>query len=254
MSARLSIITVCYNPGQLLLETMESVWAQDADAIEYLVIDGGSTDGTVALLRAHSDRIDHWQSEPDAGIYDAMNKGLAAATGDFVWFMNAGDQLFAPDTARRLLALAAPDVDVLYGEVMLVNQAREHLGPFSETRPMRLPERLDWKSLQRGMVVCHQGFVPRRRIAGRYMLNNLAADIDWVIECLKQSRRTVNTKLILAEYLAGGVSKQQHRRSLLGRYRILRKQYGFLPNLVNHARIVVRAGVHRLRKRGQVRY
>ena len=254
MPPRLSIVTVCYNPGALLLGTMQSVWAQDYPHIEYLVIDGGSTDGTVALLEEHAARIDHWRSEPDAGIYDAMNKGLTAATGDFVWFMNAGDRVFAPGTVGRMMALATNEVDILYGEVMLVDAQRTHLGPFSETRPLRLPAHLDWKSLQRGMVVCHPGFVPRRRITRPYLLDNLAADIDWVIECLKRSRRTVHTQLLLAEYLAGGVSKQQHRRSLLGRYRILRRQYGFLPNLINHARIVVRAGVHRLRRRGKVRY
>ena len=254
MSPILSIITVCYNASALLEGTLRSVAAQTYLHIEYLIIDGGSTDNTAVLLDRYADHIDYRISEPDKGLYDAMNKGLAAATGDFVWFMNAGDHLFSPTTAAELMAKATPETDVLYGEVMLVNEAREHLGPFSETRPMRLPERLDWKSLQRGMVVCHQGFVPRRRIAQRYMLNNLAADIDWVIECLKASQKTVHTKLILAEYLAGGVSKQQHRKSLLGRYRILRKQYGFLPNLINHARIVVRAGVHRVRRRKQVRY
>ena len=254
MSPVVSVITVCYNPGNLLLGTMRSVWAQTYPHVEYLVIDGGSTDGTPSLLAAHADRIDYWVSEPDGGLYAAMNKGLAAATGDYVWFMNAGDRIFSPTTTTEMLAKAGPQTDVLYGEVMLVDEARTHLGPFSETRPMRLPERLDWKSLRRGMVVCHQGFVARRRIAPPYQLHNLAADIDWVIECLKHSRETVHTRLVLAEYLAGGVSKQRHRQSLLGRYRILRKQYGWLPNLVNHAHIVVRAGVHRLRRRGKVRY
>ena len=254
MAPVLSIITVCYNPGQLLRGTIESVLAQTYPRIEYVIIDGASTDGSVALVESYGDRIAHFSSEPDSGLYDAMNKGLVAATGDFVWFMNAGDQVFSPTTAAEVMAKVSPRTDVLYGEVMLVNDQRKHLGPFSETRPMRLPERLDWTSLQRGMVVCHQGFIPRRNIAPRYMLDNLAADIDWVIECLKASRETVHTQLLLAEYLAGGVSKQQHRASLLGRYRILRKQYGFLPNLVNHARIVVRAGVHRVRRRGRVRY
>lgn len=91
------------------------------------------------------------------------------------------------------------------------------------------------------MVVCHQAFLPRRSLAPAYIDENLTADIDWVILCLKAARKVVHTRMVLAEYLQGGISKQRLRRSLLDRYQVLRKHYGFWPNLFNHLRIVMRA-------------
>ena len=249
-----TIITVVFNARELLEGTMESVFGQSWPHIEYIVVDGGSKDGTADLLRAHEGRISRWVSEPDRGIYDAMNKGLRMATGDFVWFLNAGDRLFSPDTVEKAIAFATPQTDVLYGEVMLVDSERHHLGARTELTAQKLPARLSWKSLRLGMVVCHQAIVVRRSISPFFIENNLTADIDWVICALRQSRETVHTHLILAEYLQGGVSKQRHRRSLKDRYQVLKRHYGFLPNLAGHAWILVRAVWHRIIRIGKPHY
>jgi glycosyltransferase involved in cell wall biosynthesis len=245
----LSIITVCYNSGYHLTGTAMSVLGQTYPHIEYLIVDGASTDHTAtaikllelkneALLNA---KLLRWQSEKDKGLYDAMNKGLKMATGDFVWFLNAGDELPAADTVERMMKSYAPGVDVFYGETTLVTFTRHPLGTRSELTTQRLPVQLDWESLRRGMVVCHQAFVARRAIAPPFMEGNLAADIDWVIAVLKKSKKTVNTGLVLANYLTGGVSKQRHRQSLRDRYEVLKKHYGMVPNLLAHANIMVRA-------------
>jgi glycosyltransferase involved in cell wall biosynthesis len=247
-----TIITVVYNSAYLLEGSVKSVLAQTYPHIEYIIVDGASTDHTHTILQLAeisnhkllNAKMLRWISEPDNGLYDAMNKGLRMATGDFVWFLNAGDQLFEPQTVEKIMMQCTPETDVLYGEVMLVTYTRRHLGTRSDLTTQKLPEYLDWKSLLYGMVVCHQAFVPRRAIAPSYITNNLAADIDWVIEVLKKSRKNVHTHLILAEYLQGGLSKQRHRQSLKDRYVVLKKHYGKWPNLWAHFRILIRAVFH----------
>jgi hypothetical protein len=253
-SPSVSIITVVFNARELLEGTMRSVFSQSWPHIEYIVVDGGSKDGTADLLTANSGRIAAWVSEPDKGLYDAMNKGLHMATGDFVWFLNAGDHLFAPDTVEKVMEKCRPATDVLYGEVMLADDARRHLGTRSELSAQKLPTHLTWKSLRLGMVVCHQAILVRRSIAPFFIENNLTADIDWVIQALKKSRETINTALILAEYLQGGVSKKRHRQSLKDRYAVLQRHYGFLPNIFGHVWILLRATLHRLGRLGKPHY
>ena len=95
-----SVVTVVFNGAAELEPTILSVLAQGCSDLEYIIIDGGSTDETVALIRKYEDQIDYWLSEPDAGIYDAMNKGIASATGEYVLHMNVGDRLLFPPTSE----------------------------------------------------------------------------------------------------------------------------------------------------------
>jgi len=244
-----SIITVTYNSAHLLEGTIRSVLMQNYPHIEYLIIDGASTDYTQTIIKLTQNTNDRllnakmfrWVSEPDGGLYDAMNKGLCMAKGDFVWFLNAGDRLFEKDTVGKMMQHYSPGVDVLFGEVMLVTETRRHLGTRSELTTQKLPESLTWQSLKLGMAVCHQAFVVRKSIAPAYIGGNLAADIEWVIGCLKNCRKAVNTHLILAEYLVGGMSKKKHKQSLCDRYHILKKHFGLWPNLWHHAQIIWRA-------------
>jgi len=238
---KISIITVTFNAVHLLEGTVQSVLSQTYPNIEYIIIDGASKDGTVGLIEKYQNRISYWVSEADGGLYDAMNKGLEAATGDYVWFLNAGDRVFEAATVGKLAACAKPETDVLFGEVMLVDEERCHLGTRSELTTQKLPKSLTWKSLRLGMVVCHQGFIVRKTIASRYREGNLAADIDWVIGCLKQSKNVVNTHLLFAEYLQGGISKKQHLKSLKDRFLVLKYHFGWFSNLFNHFIILCRA-------------
>lgn len=243
----ISVITVVYNAVDLLEGTIQSVLNQSYPHIEYVIVDGASKDGTLDLIKQYQDRIHTWVSEPDKGLYDAMNKGLSLATGDYVWFVNAGDQITGPEMVEKMIAHWTPQTDVLFGEVMIVDENRQPVGTRSERTVQKLPEKLDWKSLQRGMVVSHQGFLPRRAICGPYLLDNWTADIDWVINCLKKAKVTTHTHLVIAEFLEGGVSTQKHRAFMLDRYKVLQKHYGFLPNLFAHAAIVWRAFWWKLR-------
>ncbi|MBK8922200.1 MAG: glycosyltransferase [Saprospirales bacterium] len=255
-SPSFSIITVVFNGAGLLPGTAESVRAQTYPHIEYILVDGGSTDGTVDLIRAYAARMPNlrWISEKDNGLYDAMNKGQRMATGDFVWFLNCGDHLHAPDTVEKLAALATDQTDVLYGETLLVSAARTPAGTMSALSTRQLPKRLSWKSYRCGMPVVHQSFIARRTLAPAYIAGNLCADYDWCIRVLKNSRKTACSGLILSDYLMGGMSKQKHRQSLKDRFRVMRVHYGLLPTLLAHGWIAVRAIRHRLRRWGQPRY
>lgn len=251
-----SIITVVFNGETLLPGTIESVRRQTYPHIEYIIVDGASKDGTLEIIRKAAETMPNlkWISERDKGLYDAMNKGLRMATGDFVWFMNGGDHLHAADTVEKVAACVAETTDVLYGETLLVNDARQPAGAMSELSTRRLPARLRWRDYLGGMLVVHQSFVARRCIAPFYIDNNLCADYDWCIRILQKSRENTNTGLILTDYLKGGMSKQRHRQSLKDRFTVMRQHFGLLPTLLAHGAIVLRSGWHRLRRWGREKY
>ncbi len=251
-----SIITINYNGSALLSGTMESVREQTYPYIEYWVIDGGSKDNSLNVIRGFAERMPnlHWISEPDRGLYDAMNKGLHRATGDFVWFLNGGDHLHSPDTVERVAALVGSDTGVLYGETQLVNEARQPAGTMSELSTRHLPSRLGWRDYLGGMLVVHQSFIARRTLAPEYIAGNLCADYDWCIRILKQSKENVATGLILSDYLMGGLSKKRHRQSLRDRFAVMREHFGLFPTLLAHIRIILRAIRHRIQRFGKSRY
>lgn len=251
-----SIITVVFNGESLLPGTIESVRRQTYPHIEYIIVDGASKDGTPEIVRKAAETMPSltWISEPDKGLYDAMNKGLRMATGDFVWFLNGGDHLHTADTVEKTAAKVTDITDVLYGETLLVNEARQAAGTMSELSTRRLPARLNWRHYLGGMLVVHQSFVARRSIAPFYLDNNLCADYDWCIRILQKSRENVNTGLILTDYLMGGMSKQRHQQSLKDRFTVMRKHFGLLTTLLAHGMIVLRAGWHWVRRWGKMKY
>lgn len=241
---KFSIITVVFNSLDLLKGTLESVDNQSFKDFEHLIIDGASSDATPQYLAewAATRPQVRWISEPDKGLYDAMNKSFALARGEFLLFLNAGDHLFETDTLAKLATKITPKTDIIYGEVLLVDEARNPVGTRSAKTTQHLPSRLTWQSMRLGMVVCHQAFLVRRSLPPpQYIDQNLAADIDWVIRCLKMSRENVHSHQVIAVYLMGGLSKKRHRQSLRDRYEVLKTHFGFLPNLLAHGWIFCRA-------------
>lgn len=245
----ISIITITYNAGQFLERTIRSIAGQENATLgvdyEYLVIDGASTDNTLALIQQHKSNVSHWLSAPDRGLYDAMNKGLQLASGDYVWFMNAGDELHDAHVLARLLGQvrsSSPPADVYYSDALFVREDGSPVGLRSQVTPHVLPGTLHWPDMALGMKVSHQAFVVRRAIAPMYPINNLSADLDWEIRCLKAAQRTQHLPFILCRYLVGGLSKQKHRQSLIDRFQVLTWHFGFWPTVWNHIRIVWRAG------------
>lgn len=233
--------------------TLQSVANQTNRAFEYLIIDGKSKDKTLDLVKKYQSVVTHCWSEPDKGIYDAMNKGMQKAQGEFVWFMNAGDEIHDHQAVERLVqAIKSTPADVYYSDALFVNENGEAIGLRSEVTPHRLPAKLTWKSMQLGMVVCHQAFVTRRSIAPFYDLHHhYSADIDWEIKCLKEAHGTVQISPPLAKYLMGGFSVKNLRKSLWDRFVILNRHFGLLMTLWNHIRIIMRGALFSIKRKGK---
>ena len=244
-----SIITVVYNAKDSLAKTMQSVREQKAryPHIEYIVVDGASQDGTQELIHQNQDIVSRWISEPDKGIYDAMNKGLAMASGDFVWFLNAGDFIYSDrfleqTFARNTLSDATPDgrADVYYGQTQLVDANWKPAG----MRRLRAPEKLTPKSFRMGMLVCHQSVLVRRALAEPYDRRyKCSADYNWVLQALEKARRIANTHQIVSCYLKGGKSRQMLVLSWKERFRIMRLHFGLFSTLWFHGLILLRVFV-----------
>lgn len=241
---KISIITVVYNAAALIERTIKSVLSQTYSNIEYVVIDGASSDGTFEIIEKYSSQIALIHSGKDNGIYDAMNRGLKDATGDFVLFLNAGDELYAKDTIE--LVFKSGNADVYYGNTAIVNE----LGTVLGDRRLTPPQVLTWKSLKYGMCVSHQSFIARKTLCEPYNLDyKISADIDWVIRVLKQSKTTCNTQNYISKFLAGGTSNKRRKKALLERFSIMIKHYGFFSTLLNHLVILFRWPIHKLSKK-----
>ena len=144
-----SIITITFNAAGTLPATLRSVELQTFTDYEYLIVDGASTDGTVAIAQ-HSAAVSSVTSEPDKGLYDAMNKGLRKARGCYLVFLNAGDAFHEPDTLQKIAdSIEKNDSDIVYGETALVDSERR----FISMRRLQAPERLSVKSFRMGMLV-----------------------------------------------------------------------------------------------------
>lgn len=237
---KFSIVTVTYNAGSTLEDTIQSVITQTYKDVEYIIVDGKSTDNTMDIVRHYQDHIHTVVSEPDKGLYDAMNKGLKLATGDYVCFLNAGDELHEDDTLQLIVHSLLPDKelpDVIYGQTAIVDEE----GHFLRMRRLAPPEHLTWKSFRHGMLVCHQAFFVRRDKAVPYdMKYRFSADFDWCIRIMKQSNVLHNSHLVLIDYLNEGVTTRNHKASLKERFRIMCKYYGTIPTLVRHLKFALR--------------
>ena len=235
-----SVITVTYNASAVLEDTIQSVIAQTYHHVEYIIVDGASTDGTMGIVHRYRDRIARVVSEPDRGLYDAMNKGIALATGDYLCFLNAGDSFHEDDTLQQIVHSLAPHdtlPGVIYGETDLVDAE----GHFVRKRRLSAPEKLTWKSFRRGMLVCHQAFFARRDLVEPYDLRyRFSADFDWCIRVMKKTNTLHNSHLVVIDYLDEGLTTANRRASLLERFRIMCRHYGVVSTVLHHAWFVVR--------------
>jgi glycosyltransferase involved in cell wall biosynthesis len=248
---QLSIITITYNAEQYLERTIQSIVNQSVQDFEYIIIDGKSKDGTLQIAEKYKNRVNKLISEPDKGLYDAMNKGLKNAKGDFVWFMNAGDEINDNQAVEKIYKAISDKTDVLYGDTFFVDDDGNIQGLRSEITPHRLPKDLKWQDMKLGMLVCHQAFIARKSIAPLYMENNLSADVDWEIECLKRAKEVKYLDFVVAKYLTGGISNKQLKRSLLDRYEVLKKHFGFMGAISAHVQILFRGLGLILKNRGK---
>lgn len=233
MNPLFSIITVAYNAQNTIIATLKSVQEQTCKLYEYIVVDGASSDSTADLVRQSNIENLILISEPDKGIYDAMNKGLGIAKGDYVVFLNAGDSFHSSNTLQ-IIADAMMDNDypgIVYGQTQIVDSNRKRVGD----RHLTAPEELNLNSFKEGMVVCHQAFIVLRKLVDNYDTNyKFSADYEWCIRCLQRSHRNLYIDRILIDYLSEGVTTANMKASLWERFKIMCYYYGTLPTIIRH--------------------
>ena len=253
-----SIVTITYNADNVLGKTVDSVFSQTYPHVEHVIIDGASTDDTLqvaqdymqrsyAASNGHEIRI---VSEPDNGLYDAMNKGLRQVSGDYVLFLNAGD--FFPDSEvlsniARNVGLEGVSREKLPVVLYVNTDIVDNDGRFLRHRRLQPPANLSWRSFRHGMLVCHQAFYARLDIAKTVPYDcryRFSADVDWCIRIMKEAEirhlPLLNLHLVVANYTEEGQSTIHHRESLNERYQIMCHHYGKIPTIFMHLWFAVR--------------
>lgn len=194
----LSIVTVVFNSKVDIETTLQSVINQSFARIEFIVIDGASTDGTLEIIKDYKDKIDVLVSEPDNGIYDAMNKGLSLATGEWVYFLNSGDVLYSKDTFTSLFH-SLPQADLIYGK----NEA--DYGYFK-----RINEPLEINKLRFGMIFSHQAVIVRTVLLKEKPFDlsyQLSADFEFIYFLYQNGYVFKQTDIVFASLSALGTSE-----------------------------------------------
>lgn len=248
----ITLVTCTYNAEAVLQRTLDSVLNQTYPNIEHIIVDGKSSDETIAIAEQYKTtssmkhtghRISIF-SDPDKGLYDAMNKGIGYAHGKYLCFLNAGDILYSNDTIAHLAEKVSGEKEysVVYGETDIVDEQ----GKFICHRKRHAPEHLTWKSFKDGMLVCHQAFYANTELAKATPYNleyRFSADVDWCIRIMKAGEKrnldTLNTKEVLCKYLAGGMSIKNHRASLQERFNLMRKHYGLFTTIFQHMKFLI---------------
>lgn len=222
MNPMLSIITVCYNSAPLLEDTIESILSQKTSSVEYIIVDGASTDETPKVLKQHRDHIDLIIREPDDGIFDAMNKGISNAKGKYLLFVNAGDTL-CDGSLKYIGSQVTTDLDVYYfGYYNLVTVRGEKLifeGPKSLNLSHEIP-------------TCHNAMAISKKTFDSYGLYDtsyrLCADYEWL--CRNNAKlKTKHCDKKLLYYLLGGVSEIDELTVLIEKALISKKYFGWAP-------------------------
>lgn len=210
--AKISVVTVCLNAAKELEPTIKSVLSQDWPNVEYVILDGGSTDGSVGIIEKYSKKLSHWQSSPDRGVYFAMNEAVTHCTGDWILFMNAGDSFTDAQSLSRMFRYAPPDVDIVYGHHLYVPD-----GDVAEYHPAADFE-LVWSRLKRGDfgidwgkvgLPCHQATAVRRTLLSKLKFDTtfrIVADHEFLVRAFEGGAKFFHCDELISIYAGGGIS------------------------------------------------
>jgi glycosyltransferase involved in cell wall biosynthesis len=204
---KISVVTVCWNPGEILLEAIRSVQAQDFAEVEHVIVDGASKDGTVERVSGLLRPGDVLVSEPDKGIYDAMNKGIARASGDAIALLNADDRYADPGVLSRVAAaFDASGTDMVFGDVSFFRQGAPDISVRRYNSGMFAPQRIGW-----GWMPAHPATVLTREAyarVGEYRTDfRIAADFDFIVRAFaKHGLSYTYLRDVFVKMQTGGVS------------------------------------------------
>ena len=219
---KISVITVNYNNKSGLLKTVESVFGQESDKFEYIIIDGGSTDGSVALLEENTDKITYWISEKDGGIYNAMNKGIAKATGEYLMFLNSGDYLVNSKILEMCCVCLNKNLetDILYGDILVDS----NFNGISEEVVYKHPSALDLKFLT-SSTINHQASLIRYSLFQEFGFYpetyKIASDYWLFLICLLESKKYYYFGYSIVKYDKSGISAVGNYGNYLAEKRII---------------------------------
>lgn len=220
---KITIITVCYNSASHIEDAINSVASQDYPEIEHIVIDGNSDDGTQQILEKQSDKLAYWISEPDNGVYDAMNKGIKKATGDVVGILNSDDFYFDKHVISKVVkAFSDEDVDAVYGDLIFVD-------PRNLNRTVRTYSSKNWSpdKFAKGYMPAHPTFFVKRKFYGKYGLfetdYQIAADYEMLIRLLYVHQLKYKyLPMKLVKMRIGGVSSNGIKSNIILNKEIIR--------------------------------
>ena len=209
-----TVVTVIYNDANDVEAVIKNIRSQTYPQIEYIVIDGGSTDDTLDILRRHNDEIDYWISEPDRGIYDAMNKGVNLARGQWINFMNAGDAFYNTETISTVMNTAPADADLVYGHTY-----------YRDGDTLTLIETYDISTLWMSMIFSHQSLFVRTELLRKHPFNlryAITSDYEFIYHCYVNNRKFHDTRQIVAVHSVDGVSEERIIKRMMERWAIVR--------------------------------
>ncbi len=210
---KISIVTVCFNAKYTIEDTFLSIFNQTYKDIELIVIDGASTDGTLGIVEKYKDKISHFVSESDEGIYDAMNKGIKASTGDFIIFLNANDSFYDNEVLEKVARVLNENSDVkfLFGDVNYISEDKK-------TAQILTYEKItnDFAILTNN--ICHQSIFYHRSLFENFGFYSkdykIYADWDFNIKCLVQNKvRSVYSPIIISKFQLGGACSNSNAMS-----------------------------------------
>ncbi|RXJ84867.1 glycosyltransferase family 2 protein [Arcobacter sp. CECT 8985] len=212
---KLSIITIVLNDKQNIEKTIKSVLSQNIE-LEYIIIDGGSSDGTLDIIKKYEDKIDVLVSEKDSGIYNAMNKAIDLATGEWVNFMNSGDMFFDSNVLKDILPKLDSSVDIIYGNWEVRYPHKKRIAKANK----------NVNNIWKGMIFSHQSCFVKKDILKQYRFNessSITADFELLYILYKENKIFRYLPVTLASVSSGGVSDIKRVQSILGWYKIVDK-------------------------------
>ena len=222
-----SIITVCYNSEKYIGDTIESVLNQTYDNIEYIIVDGDSTDNTLDIIKEYEPQFNcklKWISEPDESVYDAMNKGVDMASGDWVYFLGS-DDILKSGVFNNIFTAPIKDADILYGNVFLYKKDNNEY--MNVSYPKKNVNKL---SLLLGTGICHQGMISRRRLFTKKFNTEykICADTDWLLfQYFKRKSVFQYKDIVFSYYNVQGLSSNNNELKK-EYFNILKKYYPFI--------------------------
>ncbi len=232
---KISIITISYAAEEFIERTIKSILAQSYPNIEYIIIDGNSKDGTVGIIKQYEEHVNYWISEPDESHFDAMNKGLAKATGDYVLFMNAGDIIHQENSLAAAMK-NSKGADLIYSRAEYITEEGQRR-PWHKKTP--LPSQLNARSFLNGMVICHHCMIVKRTLTPPYKLEpwKVSNDIEWAIRVMKNVKTTHFWDDVFCLYLEGGISATNRFKAVKERFDIAALHFGWMPAILEQVKI-----------------